>query len=319
MAAALESAFGNAPAQKAPVKEAAPEPEAPVAEPEAAEAAPEDGEAAPEEAAAEAAPVEAEPEFEIEVGGQREIVKGKEAIRELLQKGRDYSQKSEFNARARDALAAQAQQIKLTQEFNQAVFDDITQLRALDSQLEQYNRIDWSTAIDSDLTNAMKLQEQRNALREARNAKAQEIQSKHQAFQLGQAHAAQQKIAAENAALLAKLPDWRNSETRTKEQQTIARNLAEYGFNEAEIAGLQDHRMVLVARDAMKWRLLQAGKTAKVQQVRTAPPVIKPGAQQDKGKVEARSDLKQFREAGRKGEHRTQEQLLEKMLGRAFK
>jgi hypothetical protein len=47
--------------------------------------------------------------------------------------------------------------------------------------------------------------------------------------------------------------------------------------------------------------------------------VIKPGAQQDKGKVEARSDLKQFREAGRKGEHRTQEQLLEKMLGRAFK
>ena len=57
----------------------------------------------------------------------------------------------------------------------------------------------------------------------------------------------------------------------------------------------------------------------KVQQVRTAPPVVKPGAQQDKGKVEARSDLKQFREAGRKGEHRTQEQLLEKMLGRAFK
>ena len=120
--------------------------------------------------------------------------------------------------------------------------------------------------------------------------------------------------------MLNKLPEWRNTEQATKEQREIANTLAQsYGFNEAEIAGLVDHRMVMVARDAMKYRMLQANKTAKVQQVRTAPPVIKPGAQQDKGKVEARSDLKQFREAGRKGEHRTQEQLLEKMLGRAFK
>lgn len=307
--AALAKAFSPEPVEQ----EAAPEPEA-----EAVEAAPE-GEAVEAAPEAEAAPVETEPEFEIEIDGRKEVVKGKDQVRELLQKGRDYSQKTEFVARARDALAAQAQQIKLAQEFNQVVFEDIAQLRAMDTQLEHYNKIDWSAAIDTNFTDAMKLQEQRNALREARNAKAQEIQSKHQSFQMGQAQAAQQKIAAENAALLAKLPDWRNSETRTKEQQTIARNLADYGFNEAEIAGLQDHRMVLVARDAMKWRALQAEKAGKMQQVRTAPPVVKPGATQAKEKADARSELKQFRDAGRKGEHRSQEHLLEKMLARAFK
>ena len=318
---ALESAFGNAPApQKVPAKEAAPAQDAPVDEP-AAEAAPaEEAEAEPVEAAeAEPAP-EPEPEFEIEVNGARELVRGKDQIRELLQKGRDYSQKTEAVARARDSVIAQAQQQAMAAQFQAQAWEDITAIRALDSRLDEYNKVDWATAFDTDPFNALKLKEQRDQLREQRNAKVAEFQAKRQQFEAGQAQAAQQRLAAEQAALLNKLPEWRNTEQATKEQREIANTLAQsYGFNEAEIAGLVDHRMVMVARDAMKWRLLQAGKTAKVQQVRTAPPVIKPGAQQDKGKVEARSDLKQFREAGRKGEHRTQEQLLEKMLGRAFK
>lgn len=321
---ALESAFGNAPApQKVPAKETAPAPaqDAPVDEP-AAEAAPvEEAEAEPVEAAeAEAAP-EPEPEFEIEVNGARELVRGKDQIRELLQKGRDYTYKAQAVATARDSLIAQAQQQAMAAQFQGQAWEDITAIRALDSRLDEYNKVDWATAFDTDPFNALKLKEQRDQLREQRNAKVAEFQAKRHQFEAGQAQAAQQRLAAEQAALLTKLPEWRaNSEQATKEQREIANNLTQhYGFNEAEVAGIVDHRMVMVARDAMKWRLLQAGKTAKVQQVRTAPPVVKPGAQQDKGKVEARSDLKQFREAGRKGEHRTQEQLLEKMLGRAFK
>ena len=318
---ALESAFGNAPApQKVPAKEAAPAQDAPVDEP-AAEAAPvEEAEAEPVEAAeAEPAP-EPEPEFEIEVNGARELVRGKDQIRELLQKGRDYSQKTEAVARARDSIIAQAQQQAMAAQFQGQAWEDITAIRALDSRLDEYNKVDWATAFDTDPFNALKLKEQRDQLREQRNAKVAEFQAKRQQFEAGQAQAAQQRLAAEQSALLNKLPEWRNTEQATKEQREIANTLAQsYGFNEAEVAGIVDHRMVMVARDAMKYRMLQANKTAKVQQVRTAPPVIKPGAQQDKGKVEARSDLKQFREAGRKGEHRTQEQLLEKMLGRAFK
>lgn len=275
-----------------------------------------DGADEPQEAAPEPEP---EPEFEIEVDGQLERVRGKDQIKELLQKGRDYARKTEVVARVREALAAQIQQQQITHQFQMSVFEDVASLKAIDSKLEQFNQIDWNAAFDSDPFNALKLKEQRDQLRETRSAKLYELTAKQQQFQQGQAQAAQQGLVAEQSALLAKLPEWRNSETRTKEQQTIARELASYGFNDAEIAGLQDHRMVLVARDAMRWRALQANKADKVQQVRAAPPVIKPGAKQDKGKADARTDLKQFRDAGRKGEHRTQEQLLEKMLSRAFK
>ena len=321
---ALGQAFSDAPVER-PAKEStrppeADEPEAPVEAADEGEPADEVEDVEGDEPAEEVAEVvAAEPEFEIEVDGAVEVVRGKDAIKELLQKGRDYSRKSEANARIRDALAAQAMQTKLAQEFQGAVLEDVAQLRAIDQQIQQYAQIDWATAFDSDPFNALKLKEQRDQLRETRSAKLYELTAKQQQFQQGQAQAAQQGLVAEQSALLAKLPEWRNSETRTKEQQTIARELASYGFNDAEIAGLQDHRMVLVARDAMRWRALQANKADKVQQVRAAPPVIKPGAKQDKGKADARTDLKQFRDAGRKGEHRTQEQLLEKMLSRAFK
>lgn len=311
---ALESAFGGAPVEPKVDEQQPAEEAAPVAEADVVADAQEDAEASQE------AGPDVEPEFEIEIDGQRELVKGRDQIKELLQKGRDYSRKTEVVARVREALAAQIQQQQLAQQFQAAVFDDVSSLKAIDSKLEQFNQIDWNAAFDSDPFNALKLKEQRDQLREVRSSKLQELNAKQQQFQQGQAQAAQQGLAAEQSVLLAKLPEWRNSETRTKEQQDIAKSLAEaYGFNDFEIGGIRDHRMLLVARDAAKWRALQANKANKVQQVRAAPPVIKPGAQQDKGKVDARSDLKQFRDAGRKGEHRAQEQLLEKMLSRAFK
>ncbi len=321
---ALESAFDNpAPAPKAVREASPPEDDDP---PEAAEADAESDEpveaAEGDEAPAKTDPEpEKEPEFEIEVNGKAEFVRGKDAIKELLQKGRDYSQKSEVVARARDALAAQFEQQRLNAAFQQAAFEDVTQLRAIDGQLDQYNKIDWASAFDTDPFNALKLKEQRDQLREVRSAKLQELQAKQQQFQQGQAQAAQQMVAAELAALSAKLPEWRNSETRAKEQQEIRTNLSAYGFNETEIDGVRDHRMLLVARDAAKWRALQAEKAAKVQQVRTAPAAVKPGAAQPqtKGQAAFKTTLTEIRKAGRQGNHRAQEQLAQKLFERAFK
>lgn len=330
---ALESAFGNnpAPAPAAP-KPAAAAPAPAPAPVEAAEPDDEPVEAADDADEADAEPVEAkeadpapevEPEFEIEVNGVREVVRGKDAIIAELQKARDYHHKSEANARARDSLIAQAQQQQVLAQFQQIAMADITAIQAIDGQLEQYNRIDWATAFDTDPFNALKLKEQRDQLREVKAQRIQEFQAKREQFQASQAQAARQVFASEQAALLSKLPEWRDSEVATKEQKSIATQLAtSYGFNEAEIAGLVDHRMLLVARDAMKWRELQASKPAVQKQVRQAPPVVKPGVAQSaelKAKAEGREIFKEIRKAGRQNDHRAQERLVEKALGRAFK
>jgi hypothetical protein len=329
---ALEAAFGDAPPPKpakAPVASSKPVPE-PVAE--AAEPEPEapadetveevaaEGDEQPEEVAE---PVEDEPEYEVEVGGRREIVKGKEQIKELLQKGLDYSKRSEQNARNADILAAQARSLELQQQAHVAMYEDVTQLRAIETQLEQYNRIDWAAAFDSDPFNAMKLKEQRDQLREARQNKVSELQNKHSAIQRGQAEAAQAALRAENEALLAKLPQWRNPEQAQKEKQSLARYLMDAGFQEGEVSALMDHRALLVTRKAWLYDQLQASKDSRVKQMRDAPTMAKPGAAPQQQKTNQKESFAKFRQElkarGKTGNSRAQEELMLGVLGRTFK
>jgi hypothetical protein len=268
-------------------------------------------------------PVVPEPEFTIEVDGKTEIVKGADRVKELLQKGMDYSRGTAEVARVREQLIAQSQMAQAAAKFQAEAIGDIAELRALDAQLEQYSKIDWSSAIDTNFVEAMKLQQQRATLKEARDAKLNQLQQKQAQFEKGQADAAQSLRIAEENALLAKLPEWRNSEKAASEKQAIIRNLTSYGYQPAEIAQLMDHRTVLLARDAMKWRELQANKANTVKQVRDAPPVVKPGAataQTDpNSKAGFQKFTQEFRKQGRAGNHRAQEDALAKVLARTFK
>lgn len=264
-----------------------------------------------------------DPEYVVEVDGRQETVKGQERVKELLQKGLHYSQGSEEVARVREQLAAQAQSMQLSIKFQQEVVKDVAALQAMDDQLAQYANIDWAKAIDTDFTQVLKLQEQRNALKEARANKLGEINAKQTQFQQGQAQAAQRLRASEEAALLAKLPEWRDSGKASAEKQAIVKELVSYGFQETEIANLTDHRAVLLARDAMKWRALQRNKMEKVRQAREAPPVVKPGAAAAQADPNSKAGYvkfqKEFRQQGRAGNHRAQETALEKVFSRTFK
>lgn len=326
---ALEAAFGDAPTPapvKAPV--AAPEPvseapDEPAEDEQVAEPAAEGEEVAAEAEEEAQEPVESEPEFEVEVGGKVEIVRGKEQVKELLQKGLDYTRKAEINARNADILAAQARNIQMAQQAQTALYEDVTQLRAIDQQLEQFTRIDWSAAFDSDPFGAMKLKEQRDQLREVRNAKAAELQNKHTAIQRGQAEAAQAALHAENEALLAKLPQWRNSEQAQKEKDALTGYLLNAGYQQGEVATLMDHRALLIARKAWLYDQLQASKDSRVKQLRNAPTMAKPGAAPQQQKTNQKASFAKFQQElkaqGRKGNNRAQESLLLGAFGRAFK
>jgi hypothetical protein len=249
-------------------------------------------------------------------------VRGKEQIKELLQKGLDYSRKTEANARQADILAAQQRALELQQQVHQALYEDSTQLRAIEKQLEGFNNIDWSAAFDSDPFNAMKLKEQRDQLREMRNSKVGELNQKHAAIQQGQAQAAQATLRAEEQALLAKLPQWRNSDQAAKEKSALIKYLSDAGFQQGEIAAIQDHRALLVTRKAWLYDQLQAGKADKMKQVRDAPTLAKPGAL-SQGKPSAKQAFAKFtselKTQGKKGNSRAQEDLMLGVLARTFK
>lgn len=320
--AMLDGAFGSAPPPKPLVVEPA---EAPMTADEEAietESLLPDGEG---EVATEIPEVvEPEPEFEIEVDGQKETIRGKAKAVELMQKGAHYSKQSEEVARVREALQAQAQLQEQAGKFQQAALADLTELQAIDNRLAEYNKIDWAAAIDSDFVQTMKLQEQRAQLREARAAKLQELTLKQQEFTRGREQATMQMLHAEHNALLAKLPAWRNSEAAQTEKQAIGKVLREhYGYQDGELAGLSDHRALLVARDAMKYRELLRNKNERAKELRAAPPVNKPGAAgaqtQPNEKAAFGKFVGEFRKHGTQGNHRAQETALEKVLARTFK
>ena len=73
-----------------------------------------------------------------------------------------------------------------------------------------------------------------------------------------------------------KLPHWRDEKKRAAESEQIAAYLNDLGYTAEELGGLVDHRALLVARDAAKWR---AQQRAKSKQAPTATgKVVKPGA-----------------------------------------
>lgn len=322
MVDALGAAFGDT--QSPPKPAAAP---APAPEPqEAAEAPPEEepgepalvDEAQGEVEAAQQEPV-AEPEFLIEVNGQQQTVRGQDQIKELLQKGMDYAQKSEYNARTRDSLAASQRQMALASQFHSQILADMTNLQAIDQRLSQFQQVDMAAEFEKDPFGAMKIKEQRDQLREARNALAQQIQAKEGQFRHGQAEATKAMLVAEEGALLAKLPEWRNSDTKSREQAEIVTMLKSFGFNDSELANLNDHRYVLVVRELMDLKRSRAAAATK--QTKAAPPVVKPGAvsQQSNKQATFRKATTAIKTYGRQGDHRAQEALVTKMLERTFK
>jgi hypothetical protein len=315
----LGAAFGSEPVKAEPVKQAeAPEPQGEeplILQEDPAELL----QAEPEQ---EEAPI-AEPTFEVELEpGKPEVITGTERVKELLARGLKAGRGFEENARVREALQAHVKQAQLQQQFHQAVSTDIVQIQALEQQLQAFEKIDWSAAYDSDPFNALKLKEQRDQLREQRAARLQDLNAKQQQFQAHWQQTAQQALAAESQALLAKVPAWRNAEKATQEQGEIANALmTHYGFGEHEVKGVMDHRMILVARDAAAYRKLLANKDARVKQAREAPATTKPGATAppQNGRVEFNKVRGKLKELGTKGNHKAQEQLAVQLFNRAFK
>jgi len=198
---------------------------------------------------------------------------------------------------------------------------DVAALQGLEQQLQQWEKLDLAAEFEKDMFQAMRLKEQRDQLREKRNTMRQQLEFKATNFKQGQAHAAQQLMQAEMNVLLAKLPEWRNSEKAQAEKEQLKSYLANHGYTAPEIENVLDHRFILLARDAYKYRQLQQGKNEKLNQARQAPPVTKPGAKQPprNDKAEFAKFRQNLKRAGREGNNRAQENALTAILERTFK
>lgn len=123
-----------------------------------------------------------------------------------------------------------------------------------------------------------------NRLRAKWDAKQAEVQQARQEAERRQAETMHRRSVQEAQALAEKAPEFHDA----KFVEGLVSGLSEaYGFDPREIAATADHRMFLLAKDAMAYRAAKKGN-AKVEKALAKPAkVIKPGAAKTSSEREA--------------------------------
>lgn len=237
------------------------------------------------------------------------------------QQGFDYTRKSQALAEQAKNLQQQFQRVQQIEQIQVQLAPDLAQVKALEQQLGQYQNIDWAKAHAENPLEAPGHFAQYQMLKDAYQQAMGQVHQKANAIQQQKQALTAQTVQQQKAKLLEMLPAWSDPAKYQQGAQEVRDYLLKLGVDEQTVGSVNDARSVAVAWKALQWDKLQQAKTEKVKQLRAAPPVVKPGAasQQPDGKAQFKQFREKFVTAGRKGNSRAQEGLLEQRLSRVFK
>lgn len=204
---------------------------------------------------------------------------------------RKYQSIAEMRRQAEETAKATQQQAELIA----VSATKVVELREVLRQIEQIEAIDFNALADQDPQQAIRLQAAHTRLLAQKEAKQREVFESQQQAQALTAQERQRALANAAEELKKALPDF-----TPQMAQAIRENTKAYGFTDAELENVTDHRLVLALRDAMAWRQLQAKKPEAMKKVAEAPRVIKPQAPAPKR--ENQSALERLRKTGRASE-----------------
>lgn len=181
-------------------------------------------------------------------------------------------------AEQRKQVEMQVQAAQQQMQLQQQVIGVYAEAKAIELELGKYANIDWNTYFDQDPVEAVKADRYMRDLQNKHNLKMQEANNAATTITQQQQQQQQQYLAQQRQMLMQALPSWNDESIRSKEDAAIQTDLTSRGFNPQEVNNLSDHRLLLLARDAMLYRQSQAGKDTTAKAVRAAPRIIKPGS-----------------------------------------
>jgi hypothetical protein len=312
--AALTAAFTDQPA--APKQQA---PEAPAEEAEAVEAPEDTGdELTPDDIEDEAPPKDDAAEFEIVVAGQTQRVSRQEVI-ELAQKGRDYTQKTMALAEQYKQAQATMQRVQEMEQLAPLVAQDLATVKAFESQLANYQNVDWVRLASEDPLEYPKHRAQYDRIMQGYQTAVGALQQRSGELNQRRQAVSQETLQREHQRLTELIPEWSDPQKYQAGATELSQYLVKSGADPQAVAQLTDAFAVAIARKAMLYDKLREAKKSK--QLRSAPPVIKPGANvpSDNGRSRDQRVLQDIRKAGRQGNHSAQERAAIGLLNKTFK
>ena len=259
--------------------EAPPGPEAVGDDPEAEEAqlASDEAEEAEEEEQSEEGESEEEaaPQpttFKVKVDGE-EV----EVTLEELQKGysrtQDYTRKTQALAEQRKAAEAELETVRQERAYYAQM------VQALEKQLSQAEpEPDWDRLYQENPTEWVR---QRELWRDKQD-KLRAVQAENQRLsamqQQEQAKAMQARLKEEAQKLVDAVPEWKDSKKAAEERGKLLEAAKRVGFSEDDLAGISDHRAIIVLRKAALYDELMSKKSSIKPTPTSGPRPAKPGS-----------------------------------------
>lgn len=188
----------------------------------------------------------------------------------------DYTQKTMAVAEQRKAADAEVQK---TLQERQTYAQNLAKMSLqLEGAIEQQSKIDWDALISSDPVEALR-QQHLLQKRHAQLSQNQQEQARiQQQAQAEQAEATKHHLRTQQDELLAKLPEWKDETKAKSERESIKEYLSKQGYDEKDIAAIQDHRAVILSRKAMLYDQMVAKASAAAKKVQNTPTKVeRPG------------------------------------------
>lgn len=144
-----------------------------------------------------------------------------EAVRSMQ---KDYTQKTM-------AVAEQRKDLEARIKFQESFAEESSELRAIDRQLEQFNKVDWNHVIETDMQLSQKLMAQRDELNRQRQTLANSVAQKYQQSALQEQQEIAKAMQESETVLRREIKDW-NSDKEAKLQEFAVK---QFGFDMEDV------------------------------------------------------------------------------------
>lgn len=93
----------------------------------------------------------------------------------------------------------------------------------------------------------------------------------------------------ESELLVERMPELKDPARATSFNAELAKGIERYGFEAKDLASVYDHRLILLAKDALAYQKLMASKPKAIEKAKDAPPVQQPGRRPGPAEAQARA------------------------------
>jgi len=219
-------------------------------------------------------------------------VDGEEGSAKLNDLIKSHQLEGHLNKQNMEVIEAKKQLDAERQNFNQNAIAKTQQLEdsltlAQNQLNHEFQSIDWNALEQTDSSQYTLMRQKFNDRQAQIQQGVQTLHEQRQAQQSEQLAYFGERLQGEKQQMLNAIPEWQTQEGFEKGRSDLRNGLNKsYGFSTDELDGVFvrgesfsgiDHRLILMARDALAYRKLQEGKPAMQKKVKSAPKVAKAG------------------------------------------